>query len=148
MIPGSSTDNGSENGPNGASKTTSAAAPTDTNNNGGIQVNKAGLQDSGSLDQPVQSNSTVSSKTAGIAVGTVTGAIAYAGLMVLAARSYRKKKNGLELDGRDSPYLATGGPQHDVGSPLSGQSRGSYRGPIPREQISEPVMSENSLGWT
>lgn len=147
LIPGTadSSPNPKANSAAPSPSATSAPRPSSSNDAGGIQGNKAGVQNSGSLDQPVQSNSTVSSRTVGIAVGTVTGAIAYAGLMVIAARSYRKKKN-VSLDGRDSPYLATGGPESDAGS---ANSQASVRsGPIPREQISEPVMSENSLGWT
>lgn len=169
LIPGTNTDannnnnNNNQNQPSNGTPTQSGAdgdsSPSETSV-AGINDNKAGLEDSGSLDQPVQESAPVSSKTVGIAVGAVAGAVAYGGLMFLVAKKYRQK-NRLELEGRDSPYLATGGPSagqsmrntvvtatSPLGSRHSPPTSLRGGGPIPREQISEPVMSENSLGWT
>lgn len=109
--------------------------------------NKAGLPDSGSLDQPVSGNTTVDSKTAGIAVGAVAGAAAYCGAIFMLTRHYRQKKNNIELENRDSPELATGGPSTQSQQNPT-RNRLSPLSPNNRPPISVPVRSENSLGWT
>lgn len=122
-------------GPTESAGSNSSAKSQDHSNSD----SRAGLADSGSLDQPVNPDATVHSKTVGIAVGAVAGAAAYCGAIFLLTRRYRRKK--VELEGRSSPALATGGPVRVI-------SPGNGRTPIPINQISEPVMSENSLGWT
>lgn len=166
LIPGSSNSDlsGNSNQDGSGTSTASSPDPSSSNNSGG----KSGLADSGSLDQPVAASSTVNTKTVGIAVGAVAGAAAYCGAIFLLTKHYRQKKR-LALEGRESPELATGGPlstgtypassmyapsslftgaPHSPTSPHTLNSQTSARGPVPRGQISEPVMSENSLGWT
>jgi len=165
LIPGNLSSQGS-NGASGSGANSNGGSDgiSTTNDNSGVS-GKKGLADSGSLDQPVSGSSSVNSKTVGIAVGAIAGAAAYCGAIFLFTKHYRQKKR-LSLEGRVSPELATGGPSAHLShhgsatspvSPVSAAASGgigsvstprSARGPIPRGQISEPVMSENSLGWT
>lgn len=103
----------------------------------------------------------------GIAAGVVCGAAAYGAAMFLVARRYKQRR----LSHQRSPSLFSSpvmsGSNHDFASsalmhggrgdggrsasPLDGygrNSRGSGRsGSTGRQQISAPVMAENSLGW-
>jgi hypothetical protein len=101
---------------------------------GNIDDSKAGLPDSGSLDQPVSNSTTVHSKTAGIAAGTIAGAMAYCGAVFLVARHYRQRKKSVELEGSSSPVMAT-------------MARPQLSSSGIRPPISVPLQSENSLGW-
>lgn len=101
---------------------------------GTIDDTKAGLADSGSLDQPVSNSTTVHSKTAGIAAGTIAGAMAYCGAVFLVAKHYRQRKKSVELEGSNSPEMST-------------VSRPQLSPPGVRPPISVPLRSENSLGW-
>ena len=111
----------------------------------------------------------VSSTTAGIAVGAVGAAAAYGVAMFFIARRYKRKKQGHRrssslISGADmrqsrAPALLSGGnaimaggrssyggttPTGDRNSRGSGRSAGNS---ARTQQISAPMMAENSLGW-
>lgn len=100
--------------------------------------------------------------TAGIAMAAVGGSVAYGAAMFLIARRYKKRKQGHrrsssvlhggEMRQSGSPALMGGGafmsggrttPGYDRNSRGSGRTGNSAR----TQQISAPMMAENSLGW-
>jgi len=100
--------------------------------------------------------------TAGIAMVAIGGAAAYGAAMFLIARRYKKRKqshrrsssvlHGGEMRQSGSPALMGGGafmsggrttPGYDRNSRGSGRTGNSAR----TQQISAPMMAENSLGW-
>jgi hypothetical protein len=152
ITPGSNLDgSGSTPGAGGASPSPSGG----TNNDGAFNT-----------DNQNQSSS-VKGTTAGIAMAAIGGSAAYGAAMFLIARRYKKRKQSH----RRSSSLMGGGPEMRSGSPalmgganafMSGgrlspggtithdrDSRGSGRtGNSARtQQISAPMMAENSLGW-
>ena len=106
---------------------------------------------------------------AGIGVGVVAGAAAYGAAMFFVARRYKQRRQSHQRSPSllSSPVMS--GSNHDFASaalmsgaradglrsasPMDGygygrNSRGSGRsGSTGRQQISAPVMAENSLGW-
>ena len=143
----------------GASPTSGTGSPSSTasGSGGGAPINGMG-------DMPVRGSSV------GIAAGVVCGAAAYGAAMFFVARRYRQRR----LSHQRSPSLLSSpvmsGSNHDFASaalmsgargdgggrstsPMDGHgygrnSRGSGRsGSTGRQQISAPVMAENSLGW-
>ena len=106
---------------------------------------------------------------AGIGVGVVAGAAAYGAAMFFVARRYKQRRQSHQHSPSllSSPVMS--GSRHDLASaalmsgargdglrsasPMDGygygrNSRGSGRsGSTGRQQISAPVMAENSLGW-
>lgn len=112
----------------------------------------------GSLDQSMQpsmKSSRASGKTAGISVGTVGGAVAIGSVVAIVLARKRRKRRA-QLSDTDSEVSVAS----DDASTYSYDPFDSYRlshassisdimpaparGPLP---ISQPVMSENSLGW-
>ena len=104
----------------------------------------------------------VTGTTAGIALASVGGAAAYGAAMFLIARRYKKRKQGHRRSSsimnpaemRQSAYLSGGAAFMSGGrltpSANDRDSRGSGRsaGNSARtQQISAPMMAENSLGW-
>jgi len=99
--------------------------------------------------------------TAGIAMAAIGGTVAYGAAMFLIARRYKKKKQSHrrsssithgEMRQSGSPALMGGGAYMSGGRTTPGNdrnSRGSGRtGNSARtQQISAPMMAENSLGW-
>ena len=103
----------------------------------------------------------------GIGVGVAAGAAAYGAAMFFVARRYKKRRqsHGRSPSMFNSPVMSHIGPDAGAGAALmSGGidrsispyhdedgragSRGSGRsGSTGRQQISAPVMAENSLGW-
>jgi hypothetical protein len=100
--------------------------------------------------------------TAGIAMAAIGGSAAYGAAMFLIARRYKKRKqshrrsssvlHGGEMRQSGSPALMGGGafmsggrttPGYDRNSRGSGRTGNSAR----TQQISAPMMAENSLGW-
>ena len=141
----------------GDSPTYSAAGP----------VNE-GAPIGGSLDN----SSPVRASSVGIAAGVVCGAAAYGAAMFFVARRYRKRKQSHRRSPSilSSPVMSGTSPDYMGGantalmsggrgdrdrsvSPPNGyyygrDSRGSgHSGSTGRQQISAPVMAENSLGW-
>ena len=120
----------------------------------------------------VSNSAPIQPHSVGIAAGVVCGAAAYGAAMFLVARRYRKRKQSHRRSPSmfSSPVM-TGSPHDFVAgantalmsggrgdadrsiSPANGyhhgrDSRGSGRsGSTGRQQISAPVMAENSLGW-
>ncbi|XMA10607.1 hypothetical protein WAI453_003398 [Rhynchosporium graminicola] len=99
--------------------------------------------------------------TAGIAMAAIGGTVAYGAAMFLIARRYKKKKQSHrrsssmtpgDMRQSGSPALMGGGafmsggrttPGNDRNSRGSGRTGNSAR----TQQISAPMMAENSLGW-
>ena len=126
---------------------------------------------SNSGEAPVGGNigtsSPVKASSLGIGVGVVCGAAAYGAAMFFVARRYKKRRQSHMRSPSmfSSPVMSHAGPDPAAGAALmSGamggersvspyydrtQSRGSGRSGASsgRQQISAPVMAENSLGW-
>jgi len=150
-------------GDNGDSSATSGAAGAPSSSASGYIEPGAPIGGGMGNDMHVRPSSV------GIAAGVVCGAAAYGAAMFLVARRYKQRR----LSHQRSPSLFSSpvmsGSNHDFASaalmsggrgdggrstsPLDGygygrNSRGSGRsGSTGRQQISAPVMAENSLGW-
>ncbi|KAL7275901.1 hypothetical protein RUND412_001145 [Rhizina undulata] len=110
-----------------------------------------------------QSTGTVSKKTVGIGIGVVGGAAVYGAAMFFVARRYRNKRGrharANSMDRSLSPgsnpagaLMSSGGAMmHGARTPLGGDKRGSRgsggKASARTQNISGPVMAENSLGW-
>lgn len=102
----------------------------------------------GSLDQKSQPDmhySHASGRTAGIAAGTVAGAGVLGGLLFLASMAARKKYRKRPVALGDTPPASS---YHDEIQPAASvssilPSSGRHRD----LSISQPMMTENSLGW-
>ena len=151
----------SDNIINGASPSQNSASPSSL---------ASGSVNEGAPIGDVGQSSPVRASSVGIAAGVVCGAAAYGAAMFFVARRYRKRKQSH----RRSPSMfgspvMTGSPHDFIGGAntalMSGgrgdpdrsispgfyharDSRGSGRSASTgRQQISAPVMAENSLGW-
>jgi len=148
LIPGSTLGNSATGTGSGAAATSSSASG---NNN--------------AVFNPVNQNT--SPQTTGTTVGIVTAGVgvaaAYGAAMFLIARRYKKRRlahrrsssvlNPAEMRQSGSPALLGGAgafmsggrttPGHDRNSRGSGRTGNSAR----TQQISAPMMAENSLGW-
>ena len=151
----------SDNIINGASPSQNSASPSSS---------ASGSVNEGAPIGNVDQSSPVRASSVGIAAGVVCGAAAYGAAMFFVARRYRKRKQSH----RRSPSMfgspvMTGSPHDFIGGAntalMSGgrgdpdrsispgfyharDSRGSGRSASTgRQQISAPVMAENSLGW-
>jgi len=137
------------------SSTGSGASSSATGNSG----------NSGVFDTNAQNTSpTVKSTTAGIAVGCVGAAAAYGAAMFFIARRYKRRKqthrrsssimSNSEMRQSGSPALMgganafmSGGRTTPGDMPNDRNSRGSAGNSARTQQISAPMMAENSLGW-
>ncbi|KAL9128199.1 MAG: hypothetical protein Q9217_003072 [Psora testacea] len=110
---------------------------------------------------PVKASSVV------IGVGVVCGAVAYGGAMFFVARRYKKRRLSHMRSPSmfSSPVMSHAGPDSAAGAALMSGAMGGERSVSPyydraasrgsgrtggssgRQQISAPVMAENSLGW-
>jgi len=146
--------------------TLSGAAVSGTGS--GSQATSTSNGNSGVFNTNAQNtSSSVKATTAGVAVAAVGAAAAYGAAMFFIARRYKKRKqahrrsssltNPSEMRQSGSPALlgganafmsggrttpGTGG--HDRNSRGSGRSNGNS---ARTQQISAPMMAENSLGW-
>jgi len=143
----------------GASGTGSGASPTGNNKaDGGIFNTDAQSQ-----------NTSVKKNTVGITVGIAGAAAAYGAAMFFIARRYKKRRQSHRrsssvishsemrqssspaLMGGAHPYISGGrsSPGGEGSTPNDRNSRGSGRtgGSARTQQISAPMMAENSLGW-
>lgn len=108
---------------------------------------------------PSESN-TISGGTIGLSAGIVAGAAVYGAAMFLVARRYRQKRNGRH--GRSNSINRSMSPGSNPASGLMGSGGAAVmhgaRGPFDKrgsggrvsartQQISAPMMAENSLGW-
>ncbi|KAF2275648.1 uncharacterized protein EI97DRAFT_378694 [Westerdykella ornata] len=120
----------------------------------------------GPVGGDMDANRKVNPTSAGIATGAVMGAIAYGAAMFFVARRYRNKRLGHKrtssvantsrntysslqagaafMSGGRGPGRLTPGGRDSRGSRGSSSSQGRS---IRTQQISAPVMAENSLGW-
>jgi hypothetical protein len=109
----------------------------------------------------------VSKKTVGVGVGIVAGAAAYGAAMFFVARRYRRRRNrhtrtssiGRSVSPGSNPagaLMGGAGPlMHGARSPQGSGglsqdkrgSRGSGKVSARTQNISAPMMAENSLGW-
>jgi hypothetical protein len=125
-----------------------------------------GAQNGGALGGDIGGSHKVQPKSVGIGVGAVVGALAYGSAMFFVARRYRNRRlahqrtSSVPSSGRFT-YGSTqaAGPAWMSGArngrltpsgPGSRGSRGSSSSngrSIRTQQISAPVMAENSLGW-
>jgi hypothetical protein len=142
----------------GSDSTGTGAAPTTEPNTGILDT----------APQQKQTNSAMKS-TAGIATGVVGAAAAYGAAMFFIARRYKKRRQshrrssstfgGPEMIQAGSPALVGGSPVNpfmsggrdspsDSGPDRSSRGSGSSGSNSARtQQISGPMMAENSLGW-
>ena len=144
--------------------------PSGTGNNGASPSTVVNMVDP--IASPLSQSSTVNPTSLGIGFGVVFGAALYGGAMFFVAKRYKKRKSMhrrspslIDTDSmaRSHPEMAGGAAaglmgggrgysdDHDTayygpsgrtsrGSDHTGSSRG-------RDNISAPVMAENSLGW-
>jgi hypothetical protein len=123
-----------------------------------------GPGDGGALGGDINSSRPVNASAAGIATGAIVGAIAYGAAMFFVARRYRNKRIAHQ---RSSSVPSTGsrmtygsipggaaawmhGARNGRITPGSRGSQGSSSTQgrsVRTQQISAPVMAENSLGW-
>lgn len=142
----------------GSDSTGTGAAPTTEPNTGILNT----------APQQKQTNSAMKS-TAGIATGVVGAAAAYGAAMFFIARRYKKRRQshrrssstfgGPEMVQAGSPALVGGSPVNpfmsggrdspsESGPDRSSRGSGSSGSNSARtQQISGPMMAENSLGW-
>jgi hypothetical protein len=123
-----------------------------------------GVGDGGALGGDMGASRPINGSAAGIATGAIVGAIAYGAAMFFVARRYRNKRIAHQ---RSSSVPSTGsrmtsgsipggaaawmhGARNGRITPGSRGSRGSSSSQgrsVRTQQISAPVMAENSLGW-
>jgi hypothetical protein len=119
-----------------------------------------GAGDGGAIGGDMGASRKINPTSAGIASGAIVGAIAYGAAMFFVARRYRNKRaaharsSSVPSTSRSSiPGGAAGwmhGARNGRITPGSRGSRGSdstQGRSIRTQQISAPVMAENSLGW-
>jgi hypothetical protein len=123
-----------------------------------------GPNDGGAIGGDINSSRPINASAAGIATGAIVGAIAYGAAMFFVARRYRNKRIAHQ---RSSSVPSTGsrmtygsipggaaawmhGARNGRITPGSRGSQGSSSSQgrsVRTQQISAPVMAENSLGW-
>ena len=122
----------------------------------------------GTIANGINNSSPVKASSVGIGVGVVCGAAAYGAAMFFVARRYKKRRQShmrspsmysspvMSHNGADpaaAAALMSGGMGERSMSPYYDNDRGPSRGSgrsgssAGRQQISAPVMAENSLGW-
>jgi len=126
---------------------------TPPNNKG--KENPGGAEEGGPIGGDMNASHKINPTSAGIATGAVIGAIAYGAAMFYVARRYRKKRMSHKrassvattrrhtYGSMQGAFLAgPRGPSRNSGGSGSSQGRS-----VRTQQISAPVMAENSLGW-
>ena len=146
-----------------ADNNTEPGRPTD----GGTSPTSPSNQGAAPVGGDIGGSQPVKASSVGIGVGVVCGAAAYGAAMFFVARRYKKRRQSHMRSPSmySSPVMSHVGPDPAAGAALmSGamggersvspyydraESRGSGRsgGSSGRQQISAPVMAENSLGW-
>jgi len=142
----------------------------DSTSFGAVPSSTATMKDGGApVGGGIGSTNPVRASSVGIACGVAAGAAAYGAAMFLVARRYRKKRQShLRSPSMfSSPVMSHIGPDAGAGAALMSGGVGDHRSPSPyhdedaraasrgsgrsastgRQQISAPVMAENSLGW-
>jgi hypothetical protein len=146
-----------------AGKVPGENSPSNQPSNAGTTSN-GGPDDGGALGGDTNSSKPINASAAGIATGAIVGAIAYGAAMFFVARRYRNKRIAHQ---RSSSVPSTGsrmtygsipggaaawmhGARNGRITPGSRGSQGSSSTQgrsVRTQQISAPVMAENSLGW-
>jgi hypothetical protein len=146
-----------------AGKVPGENSPSNQPSNSGTTSN-GGPDDGGALGGDTNSSKPINASAAGIATGAIVGAIAYGAAMFFVARRYRNKRIAHQ---RSSSVPSTGsrmtygsipggaaawmhGARNGRITPGSRGSQGSSSTQgrsVRTQQISAPVMAENSLGW-
>ena len=149
-----------DNSTDGGDSTAFGAVPTSTNT----------MKDGGApVGGGIGSSNPVRASSVGIACGVAAGAAAYGAAMFFVARRYRKRRQSHIRSPSmfSSPVMSHVGPDAGAGAALMSGGVGDHRSPSPyrdedargpsrgsgrsastgRQQISAPVMAENSLGW-
>jgi len=129
-------------------KSTVPGSPGTTNNPG--VVTNPGTSGSGSLDSSGSSTgtSTNTGKSVAIGIGAAVAAICYAALMFFGAKRFRRQSAQAQSDRRQHSRVSsiTG---ERAPSPYSDESHRSSRGSggraVKGQNISAPLMTENSL---
>ncbi|KAF2824315.1 hypothetical protein CC86DRAFT_296625, partial [Ophiobolus disseminans] len=120
-----------------------------------------GAGDGGAIGGDIGASRPINGSAAGIATGAIVGAIAYGAAMFFVARRYRNKRIAHQ---RASSVPSTGsrmtygsipggaaawmhGARNGRMTPGSRGSSSSQGRSVRTQQISAPVMAENSLGW-
>ena len=148
-------------------------APTTGGGNAASPSSSGSVHEGAPIGGNTEKSEPIRGTSVGIAAGVVCGAAAYGAAMFFVARRYRKRKqshrrspsmlnspvmSGIAQDfvgGANTALMSGGRGDADRSvSPFNGgyyygrDSRGSGRsGSTGRQQISAPVMAENSLGW-
>ena len=149
-----------DNSTDGGDPTTFGAVPSSSSNTkeGGAPVGGG-----------IGSSNPVRASSVGIGCGVAFGAAVYGAAMFLVARRYKKRRQShLRSPSMfSSPVMSHVGPDAGAGAALMSGGMGDHRSPSPyhdedgragsrgsgrsgstgRQQISAPVMAENSLGW-
>ena len=149
-----------DNSTDGGDSTSFGAVPTSTST----------MKDGGApVGGSIGSSNPVRASSVGIAAGVACGAAAYGAAMFFVARRYRKRRQSHVRSPSmfSSPVMSHVGPDAGAGAALMSGGMGDHRSPSPyhdedaraasrgsgrsastgRQQISAPVMAENSLGW-
>jgi hypothetical protein len=124
-----------------------------TDSNGASASGAAGASDQGAIGGSLdngqsQETSTSSGKQAAIGIGAAAAAIAYAALMFLGARRFRKQSTQAQLDRHHHSRVSSITGERPISPPFaqSFRSSGSSGGRGVRGQnISAPLMTENTL---
>lgn len=136
--------------------------PNQAGNNGASQTGGSG--DGGAMGGDIGASRPINGSAAGIATGAIVGAIAYGAAMFFVARRYRNKRiahqraSSVPSTGSRMTYGSIPGGaaawMHGArngritpGSRGSQTSDSSHGRSVRTQQISAPVMAENSLGW-
>jgi hypothetical protein len=124
-----------------------------TDSNGASASGAAGASDQGAIGGSLdngqsQETSTSSGKQAAIGIGAAAAAIAYAALMFLGARRFRKQSTQAQLDRHHHSRVSSITGERPISPPFAQSFRfsGSSGGRGVRGQnISAPLMTENTL---
>lgn len=149
-----------DNSTDGGDPTAFGAVPSETST---MKQGGAPVGDDVGNSHPVRASSV------GIGCGVAVGAAVYGAAMFLVARRYKKRRQSHLRSPSlySSPVMSHVGPDAGAGAALMSGGMGDHRSPSPyhdedgrggsrgsgrsastgRQQISAPVMAENSLGW-
>ena len=137
---------------------------------GAVPSSSSNAKDGGApVGGGIGSSNPVRASSVGIGCGVAVGAAVYGAAMFLVARRYKKRRQShLRSPSMfSSPVMSHVGPDAGAGAALMSGGMGDHRSPSPyrdedgrgpsrgsgrsgstgRQQISAPVMAENSLGW-
>lgn len=139
------------------------SAPENGSGGTGSGSTPSGSGDGGAMGGDIGASRKVNSTSAIVASGAIVGAMAYGAAMFFVARRYRNKRiahqrsSSLPSSGRNTFGSIPGGAAAWMHGARNGRMTPASRGSlgsstsqgrsIRTQQISAPVMAENSLGW-